>query len=125
MRDKTMEIIIQPSSACVSCQVKGYCSSAESSQKILTIPRQAEFAVGDDVVVRITESQGYKALLYAYGIPILILLTGLFWGNYNSLPEWETAIISFILLAAYFFSIYRWGKKLTKSFEFQIEKIKP
>ena len=116
--------IIQ-TSACISCSVKNYCSSADSKEKILEISTNpSSYGVGDRVVVVGQTSMGMFAVFLAFIIPFFVLIASLFicmhvlGGN-----ELLSGLISLSLLIPYYIVIGLNKTRLKKKFSFTIKPI--
>lgn len=112
-------------SACASCSAKGFCSSADSKEKIIEVNSPGSlYKVGDGVWVMGQVSMGMKAVLLAFFIPFLILVVSLFiFMNVTDDNEWLSILLSVFLLASYYFVIGLKKEKLKKSFSFTIKPI--
>jgi sigma-E factor negative regulatory protein RseC len=80
------------------------------------------YNINDLVVIQGKESMGYKAVLWAFVIPIIILvlmliLTTLVW----KMGEMKAAITSIIALAPYYAILYLLRNKMANSFKFTIK----
>ena len=67
--------IIQ-SSACSSCQAKSICSSSESKEKIIDVYSAESniYRLGEKIKICASESMGRKAIIYAFIIPLIIIM---------------------------------------------------
>ena len=75
-----VEIKILSKSACASCNIKTACNMSEMQEKIITIatPKNKELSVGQEVKVSIALGQANKAVIFAYVIPSIILISMIF-----------------------------------------------
>lgn len=70
---------IVQASACAGCSAKGYCSSADSKEKIIEIEDSSRlYQVGEEVWVIGTVSTGMRAVLVAFFLPFVFLIIVLF-----------------------------------------------
>ena len=67
-------------SSCASCQAKSLCHISESKEKVIevSVPDSNIYHVGQKVTVVGTSSQGLRAVVLAFVIPLIILLVTLF-----------------------------------------------
>jgi len=109
--------------ACASCHAKGSCSSSEQSEKEIEV-RQSEnrFAVGEEVLIVTSVGQGYRALLYAYLLPLILLVTCLIALISLTKDEATAAVGAIICLAPYYSLLWLFRHKLQDSFHFSIQK---
>ncbi len=117
----TVRILQQ--SACSACHAKNMCMAADSKEKLVEIPDVSGLhRLNDRVIIEGKESIGYKAVLWAFVIPLLILLATLV----VSLTVWEfneieAALTSMAALAPYYLVLYLLRDKMAKSFRFNIK----
>ncbi|NLJ01800.1 MAG: SoxR reducing system RseC family protein [Bacteroidales bacterium] len=117
----TVRILQQ--SACSACHAKDMCMAADSKEKLVEIPDvTGPYRLNDRVIIEGKESIGYKAVLWAFVIPLLILLATLV----VSLTVWEfneieAALTSMAALAPYYLVLYLLRDKMAKSFRFNIK----
>jgi sigma-E factor negative regulatory protein RseC len=109
--------------ACASCHAKGACSSAEQSEKEIEV-RQSEgkYAIGEQVLVVTSVGQGYRALLYAYLLPLILLVTCLIALLSITKNEATAAVGAIICLAPYYSLLWLFRHKIQDSFHFIIQK---
>ncbi|MDO5522771.1 MAG: SoxR reducing system RseC family protein [Bacteroidia bacterium] len=118
-----LSVKILQESACSACHAKGSCMAADSKEKIVDITDfSGHYKINDLVTVEGKESMGYKAVLWAFVVPILILvamlvLTTSVW-NFG---EIEAAMASIIALAPYYLALYLLRDKMANSFKFTIK----
>lgn len=115
---------IVQTSACSACSAKGLCNASESKEKLIDVyDVNVSCHVGERVVVCGTTSMGMRAVILAFGLPILILLLVLFVvmriTDGNSL---YSALAGMGAMIPYYIIIYMCKDKLNKTFSFTIEK---
>ena len=109
--------------ACSSCQAKGACTSSEQTEKEIEIQQsEGVFFVGEEVHVVTTSTQGYKAIIYAYVLPLTILIISLMILINLTKEEALAALGSLLLLFPYYWLLYHFRHKLKKSFHFKVQK---
>jgi len=115
---------ISQQSACSTCHAQGACMAADSKEKRLDITDfSGRFSENERVMIEGKESMGYKAVFWAFVLPLIILivmlvLTTTVW----HLNETEAAISSMIALTPYYFLLYLLRNKMANSFRFSIKK---
>lgn len=118
----TVRILQQ--SACSACHAKGACSAADAKEKLVDISDYSgQFRENERVIVAGKESTGYKAVLWAFVFPLIILIgmlvmTTLVW----RFKETEAAAASIIALAPYYVLLYLLRHKMANTFRFSIKK---
>jgi sigma-E factor negative regulatory protein RseC len=110
-------------SSCSSCHAKGACTSSEQKEKEIEVENSGDiFWIGEKVLVVATLAQGYKALLYAYLLPLLLLVSSLILLSSISKEEATAALGSLLLLVPYYWLLYHYRHKLKNSFHFIVQK---
>lgn len=118
----TVRILQQ--SACSACHAKGMCTAADAKEKLVDISDYSgQFRENERVIVAGKESTGYKAVLWAFVFPLIILIgmlvmTTLVW----RFKETEAAAASIIALAPYYVLLYLLRHKMANTFRFSIKK---
>ena len=120
--DKVLVRILSQS-ACSSCHAKGACSVADIEEKIIEadLNPSGNWKPGDQVMVRMEESLGRKAVLMGYGLPLVVLVVSIV--IFLSLLNHEglAALLSILMLVPYYLTLYLFRKRLQKEFRFRIE----
>ena len=121
-----LSVKILQTTACVSCSVKGHCSSAESKEKIIDITdaSASSYEVGQSVMVVGQLSMGMKAVFWAFVLPFLIILTSLFVCMAIFNDELYAGCISLSLLFPYYFFLWFNKARFKQKFSFTIKPIK-
>ncbi|HEX7357605.1 MAG TPA: SoxR reducing system RseC family protein [Ignavibacteriaceae bacterium] len=114
-------IIISDSDHCEECSAKLYCKPGNSNERSLTAADPYGVNPGDKVRVTIKGSKILSAAFLLYGVPLILLIGGLFLGMQifsNNKELFSTLLsigcISFYMLFVYFFS--RKSKQNTASY---------
>lgn len=111
-------------SACASCHAKGACSAADMKDKEVEIYRfQGDFSVGQQVTIVGRKSQGFKALLYGYLLPFILLMAVLIIATSINISEGIAGLLAIGILAPYYLVLYLMRNQMKKSFEFEIKPI--
>ena len=115
--------IIQ-TSACSGCSIKSHCNASESKEKLIDVYEVgASYQIGEEVVLCGTTSMGMRAVLLAFGVPLLILVLAL--GITMFLTD-EDALISSLVgllsIVPYYLVLHFYKVKMKKTFSFTIEK---
>ena len=115
--------IIQ-TSACSACSIKGHCNASESKEKLIDVYEvNASYQIGEEVVLCGTTSMGMRAILLAFGIPLLHIFLAVFIAmKITGGNELLSSLIALAAVTPYFIAIYFMKNKLNKTFSFTIEK---
>jgi sigma-E factor negative regulatory protein RseC len=117
---KKLKLKIDSMSACASCHAKSACTAADSKEKYIEVYTDKSFPVGSQVIVEGKSSLSIKATMYAYGMPIIILIVGLFVYTAFDFSEAMSGILSIVSLLPYYIFLKLYNRKLEKTFTFNI-----
>lgn len=121
-----VRVRILQTSACATCNAKGYCSSSDSKEKIVDIYHvNHPYDIGEEVMIYGTTSMGMQAVLIAFVLPFIILITVLF----IAMPATEdneliSSVIALLALIPYYIVVYLFRNKLKKNFSFTLKPLK-
>ena len=94
----TVKVRILQTSACAACGLAKHCSSSESKEKIIDVHTDVQgYEVGQHVVVSVSASMGYKAVLLGFGLPFLLLVAVTISRATNLFPlswAWESSCLT-------------------------------
>lgn len=123
VQGNTVVVRIESQAACGQCHAKSHCGMVESADKLIEVSHHnaSEYTVGENVVVTLKQSLGYRALLLGYIIPFLILLIALFAITLSTGREALAALVAVLLMVPYYALLYRYRNKLRKTFHFELE----
>ncbi len=124
VQGEEITVNIEVASACLSCAGKAFCSMSEKQDKKIRVhAHNRMFSKGEEVLVKMHLSQGMRAVVWAYVIPLCILLIFLLTLFSFRVPEVWSGIISVVFIALYYFVLYLFRGKFNKKYVFEIEKI--
>ena len=99
---------IVQTSACAACSAKGLCNASESKEKQIDVYEvNPSYQIGEEVVLCGTTSMGMRAVLLAFGVPLLIVMIAL--GVSMKMTDDNALFSSFIALLSvipYYIVIY-------------------
>ncbi|MBE9487830.1 MAG: SoxR reducing system RseC family protein [Bacteroidetes bacterium] len=115
---------IATQSACASCHAKSACSASDMQDKNIEaqIPKGMDIKIGDTVDVVISRSVGYIAVLFAYLLPVIILLASVIIVTKMGYTEDIGGLVGLANMVLYFIVLYLFRKKLNKKISIVIEK---
>jgi sigma-E factor negative regulatory protein RseC len=117
-----IEIVQQ--SACADCHAKGMCSASDSKAKIIEITDLSNntHQVGDSVIICGKTSTGLLAVLFAFVLPICVLVGSIIIGNTLQWDDGLSAIAGIFTLIPYYFVLYLFREKMKHKFTFTIKR---
>ena len=115
---------IVQTSACSACSAKGLCNASESKEKQIDVYEvNPSYRIGEEVVLCGSTSMGMRAVLLAFGIPVLLLLAALFITmRVTDGDALLSSIVALLAVIPYYLVIYLMKDKMNKTFSFVIEK---
>jgi sigma-E factor negative regulatory protein RseC len=121
--DGCVHVRIVQTSACAACKVAGYCNAAESKEKIIDVycDSVADYQIGQQVVVSTSGQVAVKALLWAFGVPFVLLMTVLVLVLLLTANEGLAALSALAALVPYYLVLWLLRNKMREQLAFQIE----
>lgn len=111
-------------SACANCHASGVCTASDMESKELEVNDfSRKFQEGEEVNVLMRQSMGFKALIFGYMIPFLLVVTTLFVSSAFFASEVAAGITSLAVLVPYYFWLFYNRDRFRKSFHFELQKI--
>lgn len=119
-----IQVQIVQQSACSACHAKGACTASDMDEKIVEIETtDNSFKVGDSVIIFGQQSMGLFAILLAFVIPFLLILTTLFVLRNSISNDAIAGAVAIGMLAPYYIIIYSFESKIKTKFKFEIKNI--
>ena len=124
VKEGSVEVEIESTSACASCAAHARCGFAESKNKTVAVPTDdwREYKEGDAVTVNIDESRGMLAVWIAYVLPAVIMLAAIIGMSVAGAPEWAVAAVALAVLGLYVGGLYLLRNKIGKRFTLTVSK---
>ncbi|HBF88537.1 MAG TPA: Fis family transcriptional regulator [Bacteroidales bacterium] len=124
INENVIKVSILSQSACAACHAKGACSSSDMQDKIIEVKSfNNSFSLGEKVNVILQESLGVKAMILGYLFPLIVVLISIVITTNLTSSEGIAGLISISTLIPYYFMIYLFKNKLSKTFSFAIKKL--
>ena len=95
---------------------------SEMKEKIISIPlpKDKNLSIGQDVKISMGLGQANCAVIFAYLIPAIILVSMIFILNALKIDEGLNALISVGSLAPYYLILYLFRNRIKQKFEYEI-----
>ena len=122
--DDVVRVRILQSSACSGCKVASHCNASEMKEKLIDVRTQGargRWQVGQAVVVSTQSSMASRALLLAFGIPLLLMIAVLAVALLAGCGEGLAAMLSVGVLFPYFVVLALFRNRISKSITFRID----
>ena len=115
---------ITQNTACSECHAKGMCYISGSKEKIVEIPVNAHyFNEGGRALITGRTSMGWKAVGYAFFLPLVLIVLSLVFFHSVFLQEASAGVAALVVVAIYYLILYRFRDYFRKHFVFEIKNI--
>ena len=126
----TITVALDGNINCEGCKAKAACGVSESNAKEIEIENTYQsnqqivkgFKLNEQVTVLMKEELGLKAVFWAYVFPFILMIVILLIAS-MFLTEWQAGVISLLILAPYYVSLYFLNPFFKKRFKVSILKM--
>lgn len=120
--EQNYQVKVNVPSACASCTIKGACNMGSENDRIFTIEKDPEASIrnGEKVHLVMSKTSGLKAVLFGYGIPLILLIISLVIFKQFFAEDGLTGLLSLGTVAFYYLLLYMNRSKLKKKFRIKI-----
>lgn len=119
-----VQVRIVQTSACAACKVAGYCNAAESKEKIVDVfcgSAAKKLTVGQTVTVTASSQVATQALLWAFGLPFLLMVSVLIIVLKWTGSEGLAALSGLGVLIPYYIGLWLFRDRMRDKLAFAIE----
>ena len=123
VEDGCVHVRIVQTSACAACKVASYCNAAESKEKMIDVycDNVAAYRTGQQVTVSTSGQVAAKALLWAFGVPFVLLMVVLVLVLLLTGNEGWAALGALGALIPYYIILWLLRDKMREQLAFRIE----
>ena len=123
VEDGCVHVRIVQTSACAACKVASYCNASESKEKMIDVfcDSVAEYKIGQQVTVSTSGKVAAKALLWAFGVPFVMLMVVLVLVLLLTGNEGWAALGALVALVPYYIILWLLRDKMREQLAFRIE----
>ncbi len=110
--------------ACGGCAARAKCGMVDASSREVEIPTYGGdvYQVGQEVNIAISYQMGVVSVVFAYIVPLILLITVLASASALRISDGVAALASLIGVGLYYVGVYIFRNKLEKQIKFTIEK---
>lgn len=108
--------------ACSSCHAAGLCSMSEVKKKLIDVPSEIGYEIGEEVWVLLKRTMGLKAVWIAYVLPLILVIITILSLSALHVAELTCGLASIGVMALYYLAIYCLRNKLKNEYTFYIKK---
>lgn len=114
---------ILQSSACSACKVAAHCNASETKEKIIEVQvaDADRYQRGDSVIVVADTAVGFRASLYGYLLPLILMVVSLVAVLKITQSEGYAAMSALGILVPYYIGLYLLRNKLRNKLSFSLE----
>ena len=120
-----LHVRILQTSACASCKAASHCHASESKEKIVSVYGVSEsdgFSKGDQVTVWASMETGRNAVLLAFVLPFVLMVSVVFLMSRFTTEEPLMALSGVGILVPYYILLYMFRDRISNRFSFKVEK---
>lgn len=122
--DDAVFVRITQQSACSGCHAQSMCTASEKKDKIIEIPdRSGNFSINESVMICGESSLGIQAVVFAFVIPLAIVVVAIIIGTSLVWEETTSGIVGLLLLMPYYGLLYLVRDRLKRHFVFTLKKL--
>jgi len=121
VENNSVFVTISANSACSGCHARGACGLSGSEEKIIEVVGNYAVKQGDNVIVEMKLSMGYRALMLGYILPVILVIIVLIILAAAHISELSAGIMSISVLIPYYILLYIFRNKISKEFSFKIK----
>lgn len=118
-----VRVRILQSSACSACKVAAHCNASETKEKIIEVQvaDADRYQRGDSVIVVADTAVGFRASLYGYLLPLILMVVSLVAVLKITQSEGYAAMSALGILIPYYIGLYLLRNKLQNKLCFSLE----
>ena len=118
-------IRITQSTACSECHAKHACIAADTKVKMVdVIDTSGRFKMNERVLLSGKTAIGYKAILWAFVLPLILLVAVVFVSiSVWQISELQAALVALASLVPYYALLYTTRHKMSEKLAFTIKKL--
>lgn len=118
-----VRVRILQSSACSACKVAAHCNASETKEKIIEVQvaDADRYQRGDSVIVVADTAIGFRASLYGYLLPLILMVVSLVAVLKITQSEGYAAVSALGILIPYYIGLYLLRNKLRNKLSFSLE----
>lgn len=118
-----VRVRILQSSACSACKVAAHCNASETKEKIIEVQvaDADRYQRGDSIIVVADTAVGFRASLYGYLLPLILMVVSLVAVLKITQSEGYAAVSALGILIPYYIGLYLLRNKLRNKLSFSLE----
>lgn len=119
-----VRVRILQSSACSACKVAAHCNASEPKEKIIDVmdADASHYQKGDQVMVVADTAVGFRASLYGYLLPLILMVVTLVGVLAATHSEGLAALSALGILIPYYVLLFLMRNKLRNRLSFTLER---
>lgn len=121
-----VRVRIQQHAACAGCGMSSHCNATECKEKVIEVWGVKDaYRPGDNVFVTVTTTMAAQALLYGFGLPLVVLMCVLIGVLAITADEAKAALWGLVALVPYYAVLYLFRGNMRRRMTFGIEMAGP
>jgi positive regulator of sigma E activity len=124
IQDNQIQVLITRNSACNERDVKSACTVSDQQEKIIDIEcSDLSYVIGEEVLLIGRQSIGHYAVLFAFVLPVILVLITLIILHLFLINETISGIGALLVLVPYYTILSLFNKRMKTNFKFGIRKV--
>lgn len=116
-----IRVRILQTTACAGCKIAGHCSASETKEKMVdVIADPTGLSVGQPVIVSTSGAVARRALLYGFGLPLVLLLSVLIVMLLAGHGEEMSGLVALCSLVPYYLILWLFRQSVARQVSFGI-----
>ena len=121
VRGRMVTVGIEAAGACSGCKVQGLCGLSGEKEKEVAVWDSGEWTVGERVVVGVGSAMAMKAVVWAYVVPLFVMLAVLF--STKGFGDLVSGLSTLGSVAVYYVVLWFFRGRLERDIIFKIGRI--
>lgn len=119
-----VRVRVVQTSACASCKVSDHCNASESKVKLIDVHNVTDatrWSVGDNVTVSASSAVAFRAMLYSFGVPFVVMVAVLVAVAVATGDETKAGLAGLLSLLPYYLLLYLLRDRIGRGVQFTID----
>lgn len=123
VRSQSVVVSVMQETACSACSAAQLCHGSQKQHKSIEVlcDNPSQYAIGQNVILIGRLRLGFQAILWAYVVPLFLLVAMLMVVSEHTGNEGKGAMAALFSLIPYYIVLYLLRNRLQRTFSFRIQ----